>query len=187
MNPWPVSPLRRTLLCFLATAGTVRAQVRPGNQTALPEQVKAAYIYNFVNFVDWPGEVFAETDSPLQIGVVDAEKLADQLALTVAGRTVRGRGLTVHKLRPRDGFAGLQILVVGTASKAQLAELLIAARDRPILLVTEAEGALASGSMINFVKTNERLRFEIAPRTAEHSGLTISARLLAAALHVEGR
>lgn len=177
---------RRALLCLLVC--TASAQVQAADRPELLEQqVKAAYIYNFSSFVEWPPEAFPAPESALRIGVMEADALADQLELTIAGRTVRGRPLSVHKLRRADPTAGLQLLFVGPISKSQLGDVLSAARQRPTLLVTQAEGALQQGSMVNFVLTDERLRFEIAPKTAEQSGLAISARLLAAALRVEGK
>lgn len=176
--------LRRSLLGLLAGAGLAHAQ--PG-QSARPEQVKAAYIYNFGNFVEWPASAFAAPDSPLRIGVVEADALAEQLVRTVAGRLVHGRNVSVRTLRAHEPPTGLQMLVVGPLAATRLEAVLGPARELPVLLVTEAEGALAQGSMINFVVADERLRFEIAPRTAEQRGLSISARLLSAALKVEGR
>lgn len=179
-----------TLLCLLACAGTGtgRAQGRAaGPADALEQQVKAAYLYNFSSFVEWPPEAFASPESALQIGVMESDALADQLVRTIAGRTIRGRPLAVRKLRRADATADLHLLFVGPLSRPQLGEVLAAARRHPTLLVTQAEGALAQGSMVNLVLAEERLRFEIAPKAAEQSGLNISARLLAAALKVEGK
>ena len=173
-----------SLLGLLACTGAVRAQARPD---MLEQQVKAAYIYNFIGFVEWPADAFTTPEAPLQIGVMEADALADQLVRTIAGRTVRGRPLAVRKLRRTAPPEDLHVLFVGAMSKSHLADVLSAARNHPGLLVTEAEGALMHGSMINFVLAEERLRFEVAPKTAEQSGLTISARLLAAALKVEGK
>lgn len=183
------SSLRRrlglmSLFSLLGCTGAVRAQARP---EALEQQVKAAYLYNFIGFVEWPADAFATPDEPLQIGVMEADALADQLVRTIAGRTVRGRPLAVRKLRRADPRADLHLLFVGAMPNSQLAEVLSAARRHAELLVTEVEGALQKGSMINFVLAEERVRFEVAPKTAEQSGLTISARLLAAALKVEGK
>ncbi|HVR50043.1 MAG TPA: YfiR family protein [Pseudorhodoferax sp.] len=182
-----MGPRRRGLLGLLgllACTGTARAQAR---SDALEQQVKAAYLFNFIGFVEWPAESFAAADSPLQIGIMEADALADQLVRTIAGRTVRGRPLAVRKLRRADPTAELHLLFIGLAPKPALADALGKARRRSVLLVTDAEGALQEGSMINFVLADERLRFEVAPKTAEQSGLAISARLLAAALRVEGK
>ncbi len=172
----------------LAWTGLVYGQSPPADKAEpVEQQVKAAYIYNFGSFIDWPVQAFVAPDSPLQIGVMESDALADQLVRTVAGRKVHGRPLAVRKLRRTDPIDGLQLLFVGRVSKPQLAEILAAGKRHPMLLVTEAEGALGQGSMINFVVADERLRFEVALRTAEQSGLSISARLLAAALKVENR
>lgn len=172
------------LLGLLGCTGLAQAQARPD---ALEQQVKAAYLYNFLGFVEWPADAFATPEDPLQIGVMEADALADQLVRTIAGRTVRGRPLAVRKLRRADPPADLHLLFVGAMPKSHLADVLAVAHRHAELLVTEVDGALQHGSMINFVLAEERLRFEVAPKTAEQSGLTISARLLAAALKVEGR
>lgn len=170
------------LACLLACTGPARSQ-----DAALERKVKAAYIYNFSSFVEWPDDSFAAPDSPLHIGMMEADALADQLEQTIAGRTVRGRSLVVRKLRRTGSLADLHLLFIGPIPKAQFGEVLAAARRHALLVVTEVEGALQHGSMVNFVLADERLRFEVAPKTAEHSGLTISARLLAVALKVEGK
>jgi hypothetical protein len=181
---------RRCATWLLAGAGAARLSPAQGlaePAEALEQKVKAAYLYHFSSFVEWPGKAFAAADSPLEIGVMEADALAEQLVRTIAGRTVRGRPLAVRKLRRTDSPVELHLLFVGPVTSEELGEVLAAARHRPTLLVTQADGALLLGSMVNLVQADERLRFEVAPKVAEQSGLTISARLLAAALKVQGK
>jgi hypothetical protein len=181
---------RRCATWLLAGAGAARLSPAQGlaePAEALEQKVKAAYLYHFSSFVEWPGKAFAAANSPLEIGVMEADALAEQLVRTIAGRTVRGRPLAVRKLRRTDSPAELHLLFVGPVTPEELGEVLAAARHRPTLLVTQADGALLLGSMVNLVQADERLRFEVAPKVAEQSGLTISARLLAAALKVQGK
>src|SRR5258706_15391389 len=108
-----------------------------------------------------------------------AERLAAELSQVVTGRTVGGRALAVKRVRPGESLAGVHILFVGKGENSQLGQLAQGAKPRPILTVTESEGALGQGSMINFVLVDRRVRFEIALDSAEKSGLKLSSRLLA--------
>ena len=147
-------------------------------------RVKAAFLYKFGGYIEWPGQVFASADSPLAIGVMGADALADELAQLVAGRSVAGRPVTVRKLRPGDSIAGLHVLFVGRAESRRLAGILAAAKSRALLTVTESDDALELGSTINFVVVDDKVRFDVAPPPAESGNLKISARLLAVARKV---
>jgi hypothetical protein len=170
------------LLALLCAVRNVEAQGVA--HSAIEAQVKAAYLYKFGNYVEWPSSTFDNPAAPLSIGVIDADALASELQAIVAGRTINGRPLAVRKLRRGDPLAGLNILFIGRADAALLAETLAAAKGLPILTVTESEDALAIGSMINFVAVDGKLRFEVAPKAAQRGNLAISARLLAVAYKV---
>jgi hypothetical protein len=178
------------LTCFLLVAlvgfRSVKAETadRPD---AVEQQVKAAYLYKFGSYVEWPEKTFASPDSPLRIGVIGADALADELGKMAVGRTVNGRPVTVHKLRREDAVTGLNVLFIGSStSNGRLSEILAAVKGQPILTVTESDDALAVGGMINFIVVDGKLRFEVAPKTAGLGRLSISARLLAAAYKVAG-
>lgn len=188
--PGLMSRRRLLLAAGLCTGvgGLAIAPLRVHAQTSASEaQIKAAYIYKFGSFVDWPGSAFAATASPIQIGLIEADALLEPLAQAVAGRTLHGRSLVVRRLSRTESPAGLHMVFLGRSLHARMAELLTSLRRSPTLVISESEGALELGSMINFVILEDRLRFEVAPRNAERSGLAISARLLAAAVRVEVR
>jgi hypothetical protein len=192
-----LEPWRRTLglrwmfgLCLCLWLGTEMASVHaqteePGN--VMERQVKAAYLFKFGSFVEWPAKAFADAATPIQIGVLNADALADDLTQIVAGRSLHGRPIAVRKLRSTDRFTGLHVLFMGRVNKAQLRTIVASTSGQPTLLVTELEEALELGSLINFVTADEKVRFEVAPRNGDARGLVISARLLAAALKVETR
>jgi hypothetical protein len=167
-------------LCLLASSALALAV------TPLEREVKAAYLYKFATFVEWPDGSFARPDSALQIGVAGNDELADQLARTVAGRNVNGHAVAIRKVRRGESMDGLHILFVGTHDRAAIAEFLHAARGHSVLTVTDSDAALALGSMVNFVVVDERLRFEVALAHVAPSRLRISARMLATALRVQG-
>jgi len=169
-------------LCLLAWSAPLHAQ----SGAPLERQVKAAYLYNFGTFVDWPEDSFERPDSPLQIGVAGNDALADQVEQMVAGRSVKGHAVVIRKIRRGDPLSGLHILYVGAQERAVMSEFFNAARGQSLLTVSDAEDGLALGSMVNFVVADDRLRFEVALPHVTPSRLRISARMLAAAYRVRG-
>ena len=155
--------------------------------TALERRVKAAFLYKFADFVEWPDAAFGRPDSPLVIGVAGDEQVAAELGTLTAGRTVGGRSIAVRRVKEADTLAGVHILFIGRAEASRLSQWIRAVQGRPVLIVTETEGALAQGSMINFVLSEGRVRFEIALASADRSGLVLSSRLLAVAHYVRPR
>lgn len=170
------------LLLAAALLAPAPAHAQAGRTTEV--QLKAAFLYKFGGFVEWPPAVFERADSPFAIGVLGADAVADELEHITGGRTVQGRAVSVRQLRRGESFAGLHVLFIGRDEAARLPEILAAAAGQPLLVVTESENALALGSMINFVPAEDKLRFDVALPPAERSQLRISSRLLAVARKV---
>jgi len=147
-------------------------------------QIKAAFLYKFGGFVEWPPTAFAQPDTPFTIGVLGADALAGELEEIASGRTVQGRRVAVRKLRRGEALGGLHVLFVGQSEGARLAEILQGVKGQALLVVTESEGALAQGSMINFVAVEDKVRFDVALPQAERGQLKISSRLLSVARKV---
>jgi hypothetical protein len=181
----PISSRRRAIVLAAIVAcwplSNVRAQDTP---ETLEQRVKAAFLYKFAAYVDWPATSFSRPDAPFTIAVAGAEPVAAELAQAVAGRTVNDRPVAVRRLKPGESLDGVHILFVGKGENARLAQLVQNARPRSVLTVTESEGALAQGSVINFVLDDRRVRFEISLDSAEKSRLRLSSRLLAVAQQV---
>jgi hypothetical protein len=147
-------------------------------------QVKAAFLYKFASYVEWPAQAFEQTKSPFVIGVAGADMLGDELAQVVAKRLIRGRPVEVRKLHRGDPLNGLQILFIGRSEGGKTSDLLISARGRPVLTVSESEDSFALGSIINFVIVDDKVRFDVALHEAELASLKVSARLLSVARRV---
>jgi hypothetical protein len=181
----PTRPRRRLLLAA-AGAMLLPPAAALAQTGALERQVKAAYLYKFAGFVEWPEGSFARPDSPLVIGVAGADALADQLEQTVAGRSAGGHPLQVKRLHKGEALAGVQILFVGAVDKGQLQELLASGQSQSVLTVSDSEEVHAQGSIINFVVADDKLRFEVALKQALAARIKISARMLSAAYRVQG-
>lgn len=147
-------------------------------------QVKAAFLYKFAGYVEWPPGAIGPPEAPFTIGVMGAETLEAELLQVVNGRILNGRNVVVRRLKPGEPLAGVHMLFVGQADATTPSRLQQLRQQRPVLIVTEAEGALERGSMVNFVIVERHVRFEIALETAERSGLRLSSRLLAVASKV---
>ncbi|HVY05435.1 MAG TPA: YfiR family protein [Burkholderiales bacterium] len=151
---------------------------------ALAQQVKAAYLFKFGGYVEWPSSAFAEPASPLLIGVYGDDQLAREVTRVVLNRTVNGRSVVVQSLRVNDAIPKVHILFVTGSLLSRLPELGAAAHSA--LIVTDSEKALDQGSVINFVTADNRVRFEVSLDAAKRSGLKIGAPLLSVAMRVQG-
>ena len=175
----------RAALCSAALAVAVLAPLRghgQGAATVEEHAVKAAYLFNFADYVQWPAA--AGETSAFTIGVAGAPALARELADATADRTIAGRPIDVRELDGAGAVDELDILFVGRDEAALLADYVAAVGEQPVLTVTEFEGALERGSMINFTIVEDRVRFEVSLPAAERSRLRLNARLLAIAERV---
>lgn len=145
-------------------------------------EVKAAYLYRFLSFIEWPAASFARPDSPIVVGVLDAEDVLEALAGIVPGRVVQGRPVAVRRVRDASAAGGAHLLFIGRGGGgAQLARLPLM---RGQLVVTDWAGALDQGAVVNFVRSEGRVRFEVAMDAAARRDLKISSRMLAVASSV---
>jgi hypothetical protein len=166
---------------LLVASGLALAQ--PERERA-ETQIKAAFLYKFGGFVEWPPKAFARADASFTIGVIGAEDIAAELEQLTAGRSVQDRPVAVRWLKRSDALSGVHVLFIGRSEAARLGEILDAAKGQPLLIVTESADAFARGSTINFVQEDNRVRFDVALPQAERASLRISARLLAVARKV---
>jgi hypothetical protein len=172
--------LRCALLGLLTFAGG--ACFAQSGEGALERQVKAAFLYKFVDYVRWPESAFPNGDSPIVIGVLSDATTVAEVQAVAAGRSVRGHPLVVRAVREGD-LGGLHVLFLGESVNARL-QRIIRSVDGPVLIVTEAEDGLAQGSVINFVISERRVRFEVALLPAAARSLAIASGLLSVAINV---
>lgn len=154
------------------------------DEATLEHRVKAAFLYKFASYVEWPERAFPQSDSPLTIAIIGSEAIAAELSQIVNGRAAQGRSVTVRRIRVGESVAGTHILFIGAIDAERLALVIQSAKSHPILVVTSSEGMLSQGSMINFVQIERRLGFEISLDNSRKSGLTLNSRLLAVAQRV---
>lgn len=152
---------------------------------SIQQRIKAAFLYKFVAYIEWPPKAFPTPASPIVIGVAAADEVAGELARAVAGRIVAGRPIKVLKVeRGADVASCCHVLFVGHRERAFVADLLALAQGHPVLTVTDLEGDPPGGSVINFLTLEDRVRFDISRRAAELNGLQLRSQLLSVARRV---
>lgn len=172
------------LLAGCALPGWAASPAPEQESAALERRVKAAFLYKFAGFVEWPESAFPRPDAPITIAVVGSDAFASELTQAVAGRTISNRLLEVKRIGPGEPLDAIHMLFVERSEQRRLGQLAQAVRSRPVLIVSESQGALSQGSVINFVLAERRVRFEVSLDAAEKSGLRLSSRLLAVAQQV---
>lgn len=165
----------------LGRAAPTMAQAAP--PSASERSVKAAYLYRFLPYVEWPAAVLPP-GSPLVIGVLAADDVALELEQIVRSRTGDERPVAVRRFGLNDVWVGAHVLFVGHEALPRVLPVLKALHDRSVLTISDADGAIDRGVVIGFVQFDSRLRFEVNADAAERSGLKLSSRLLTVALRV---
>ncbi|MGA3236142.1 MAG: YfiR family protein [Bryobacteraceae bacterium] len=147
-------------------------------------QVKAAFLYNFAKFVQWPSDAFQSASEPIAICVLGQDPFGRSLEDTVAGRAIEGRSLIVRHISTVKQVAGCHVLFIGSADHKRSPPML--ADIKPgILTVGESDASGADGVVINFKLDEGKVRFDINVDAAEREKLQISSRLLSLAHIVE--
>jgi hypothetical protein len=148
---------------------------------SLEYAVKAAYLYKFAPFVEWPQTAFAAADSPINICVSGKDPFGQILDQAVAGQRVAGRSIVVRHVTAVVANSGCHVMYVGGSAEQSIAQSLEIVRGQPVLTVSDEAARPADRGIVNFVVDDNRVRFEIDERAAEQSHLTISSKLLSLA------
>ncbi|MGD0909924.1 MAG: YfiR family protein [Candidatus Acidiferrales bacterium] len=149
-------------------------------------QVKAAYLFNFLKFVEWPEDVPADLQSHWVIGIVGNQQLDDELTQLVSGKIVQGHVIQIKALKPAEDLRACHILFIGTSEKKQLPPILANLRGSSVLTVADMDNFVESGGMIQLVMEDNRVRLAIDVGATVRAHLKVSSKLLALARVVTG-
>lgn len=145
------------------------------------DRIKAAYLFRFISYIDWPPRSFAQSASPYVIGVVSEDYIARELSRISQGKTINGRPVIVKKVFFGEVLTEFHLLYIGHEENSRLPRWMKAASGMPLLTVTESRDAIGLGGMVNFRIVDDYVRFEVGLDAIERSGLAISSRMLAVA------
>jgi hypothetical protein len=145
----------------------------------LPEyDIKAAYLFNFAKFVEWPPRVFASPSAPLVIGILGEDPFRGRLDRITQGEVVHGHKLSVRHCRTLAELKGCHIVFIPKGESDRVREALAAVRGGGVLTVSDADEFVSRGGMIGFVMAGKTVRFQINAGVAQQEALAISSRLL---------
>lgn len=166
------------ILLALLVAALVGGGISPAEAASPPpleSQVKAAFLYQFTKFVEWPPQ--ALRDNTIIIGVLGDSPVADALA-AIEGQEAKGRTVVVKRFKGLDELEFAHILFLSPDAAGHLKEIQKRLEHSSTLLVSDVEGFARSGGMINFIMVGNKIRFEINVEAAEQARLRISSQLL---------
>jgi hypothetical protein len=150
-------------------------------------QVKAVFLFNFAQFVDWPPAAFTEDSAPLAICVLGNDPFGSYLDDIVRGEQVNSRRLTVQRFRAPEEIKSCQVLFVSRSESRNLEKTLASAREMDALTVSDADDFAARGGMIQLATESGKIRIKINLSAAKASSLIISSKLLRSAEIVASR
>lgn len=172
------APLAILAIATVLTVSIARAGTPPKSAAAQEYDLKAAFLFNFAQFVEWPADAFAGATTPITIGVLGDDPFGASLDALIAGETVRNRPLVVRRFRTVEQVDSCHILFVSSSEGARLDHIARTLAKRSILTVGETKDFAANAGIIGFELSQRRLRLRINLAAATDARLTISSKLL---------
>jgi hypothetical protein len=138
---------------------------------------KAAFLYNFAKFVDWPPASFQEDTDAMKLYIFGNDPFGEALD-TIRDKTVRGRRLVVRRVQRVEEIEGAHLLFISSSERRRVKQILQSLRNTPVLTISEIKGFGQMGGIINFITVEDKVQFEINPEQAQQQNLKISSQLL---------
>jgi hypothetical protein len=170
---------RTALFALLAaTAIKLDAAEAPG-KLVREYDLKAAFLFNFTHFVEWPAEAFADENAPIVIGILGDDPFGPVIDKIVEGETIKNRKLVIKRSQQIEDLKDCQVLFISKSEKSHIDQILAGLGDASVFTVSETEGFARRGGVTNLFLQGNKVRFEINEHVAKRKGLKISAQLLA--------
>lgn len=163
---------RAVALSFFVAGGKLQAEATP------EYRIKAVFLYNFAQFVDWPAKAFPDPQSPLVIGVLGDDPFGSFLEETVRGENINGRLLAVQRFHHAGDIRNCQVLFISRSETNRLDQDLSTLRGRNILTVSDIDDFCARGGMIQLATEKGKVRLHIKLDAVRSANLNISSKLL---------
>lgn len=141
-------------------------------------EVKAAMLYNFAKFIDWPAAALGEAGAPFVIGILGSDPFGARLDAVLRDKAVNGHPIAVRRFALPADVRNCQVLFVSAPDQERVRHILQGFRRAPVLTVGEGGRFADSGGVISFILDDRRVRFEINVDAASRAGLLVSSKLL---------
>lgn len=145
----------------------------------LPEyDVKAAFLYKFALFIDWPEKAFAETSSSFIFGILGNDPFDKTIDEMLSNKKIKGKSIIIKRYASYKEIDNCHVLFISKSKRHRLKTIFRYLATKPILTVGETPGFADAGGIINFIHQNKNIRFEINNESAQKHHLNISSKLL---------
>lgn len=177
-----LAPLALFAFLVIASATPLKA----AQESPSEYQLKAAFVYNFAKFVDWPPKAYSGPQSPFAICILGDDPFGSVIDDALRGKTVEDHPVVIHREKDAAAARHCQIVFVSASEKHRLSEILDTLKGANALVVGDFGGFASAGGAIELTLQDSRIRFAINPGAADNAGLRISSKLLALATIVHG-
>jgi hypothetical protein len=170
-----VSPLILVIVACIAAGNA------PSAEAPSEYQIKAAFLYNFAKFVEWPPDPRTNARDPILLCIAGNDPFGKTLDQTILGKTANGHPFAIQRIKREEDASGCQILFTSSSDPTYIRSLLAILKGSSVLTVGETEGFPRLGGIVNFTLEEGKVRFEINVDAAERERLKISSKLLSVA------
>jgi hypothetical protein len=165
------------VLLFALSLFQATGQHSPIVSSARELEVKSAFLFNFLKYVEWPASRAADTNAPLIVGIPGNDPITSHLRKIAQGRTVNGRSLEIRSLAGRENVDGIHVLWVGAIRGKQEEDWLCSVAGKNVLTIGETEAFTQKGGIITFVMEGDKIRFDVNMKAARRQGVMVRAQL----------
>jgi len=172
--------LRAAIFTLVMALGFLAAPSLLAEEVPNEYELKPVMLFNLARFVEWPAKAFAETNSPIVIGVLGHNPFGDALERAVRGEKVNGRSLVIEHYDNVRALDACHVLFICSSEKPKLAQVLSKLKGQPILTVSEIDGfSKLPGGMVRFyVNDQKKIRLRLNLQSARTEGLGVSSKLI---------
>ncbi|OGP92967.1 MAG: hypothetical protein A2156_10395 [Deltaproteobacteria bacterium RBG_16_48_10] len=168
-------PITIAIILLCLAAGCIAASTAQSQESEY--MIKAAFLYNFAKFVDWPDGSFMDDLSPIRLFIIGADPFGDTLD-SLKDKTIKARRLTIKRIQKIEEMDKPHILFISSSEKGNVRRIIESLKREPVLTVSEIQEFCQQGGMINFIRLGNKVQFEINPDAVQKKKLVISSRLL---------
>ncbi len=173
-----ITIIRRILITVLVTIGFHSSQsIAAQNNTPREYEIKAAFLYNFAKFIEWPEAAFSDTSAPIVFGVLGDDPFKEYLD-ALEGKKIKDRPIEVKRFKNIMDVEMVHVIFISISENTHLKEILAHFADQYTLTVGDVNGFTENGGIINFVNKRNKIRFEVNMDASESAHLKISSKLL---------
>ncbi len=147
-------------------------------QSSREYQVKAVFLFNFTQFVEWPSNCFPSDKAPMVIGILGADPFGAYLEQAVSGETINGHPLQIKRYNDIDEVGTCQVLFINMPESAKREQVITKLKGRNILTVSDAPDFMQGGGMIRFFTKQDKIKLQVNLDAAKTANLVISSKLL---------